>query len=92
MKVVDLELIYCLADLLYLFIVLAKTFNEHYIHTVEESCGKKATNISQEYGDMSDTEAIHLIYKTFENHQSIKEISRNLIESAPPTHLFPQNM
>ena len=92
MKVVDLELIYCLADLLYLFIVLVKTFNEHYINIVEESCGKKATNISQEYGDMSDTEAIHLICKTFENHQSIKEISRNLIESAPPTHLFPQNM
>ena len=34
---------------------------------------------------MSDTEAIHLICKTFENHQSIKEIRRNLIESAPPT-------
>ena len=48
-------------------------------------CGKKPTNISQEYDDMSDTEAIHLICKTFENHQSIKEIRRNLIESAPPT-------
>ena len=33
---------------------------------------------------MSDTEAIHLICKNFENHQSIKEIKRNLIESAPP--------
>ena len=33
---------------------------------------------------MSDTEAIHLICKTFENHQSINEIRRNLIESAPP--------
>ena len=33
---------------------------------------------------MSDTEAIHLICKTFENHQSIKEIRKNLIESAPP--------
>ena len=33
---------------------------------------------------MSDTEAIHLICKNFENHQSIKEIRRNLIESAPP--------
>ena len=34
---------------------------------------------------MSDAEAIHLICKNFENHQSIKEIRRNLIESAPPT-------
>ena len=34
---------------------------------------------------MSDTEAIHLICKTFENLQNIKEISRNLIEPAPPT-------
>ena len=34
---------------------------------------------------MSDTEAIHLICKNFENHQSIIEIRRNLIESATPT-------
>ena len=52
---------------------------------MEKSCGKKPTNISQEYGNMSDTEAIHLICKTFENLQNIKEISRNLIEPAPPT-------
>ena len=65
--------------------VLVKTFNEHYINIVEKSCVKKPTNISQEYGDMSDTEAIHLICKNFENHQSIKEIRRNLIESTPPT-------
>ena len=52
---------------------------------MEKSCGKKSTNISQEYDDMSDTEGIHLICKTFENRQSIKEIRRNLIESAPPT-------
>ena len=65
--------------------VLVKTFNEHYINIVGKSCGKKPTNISQEYGDMSDTDAIHLICKNFENHQSIKEIRRNLIESAPPT-------
>ena len=64
--------------------VLAKIFNKHYVNIVERSCGKKPTNISQEYDDMSDTEAIHLICKTFENHQSIKEIRRNLIESAPP--------
>ena len=55
---------------------------------MEKSCGKKPTNISQEYGvtlkNMSDTEASHLICKNFENHQSIKEIRRNLIESAPP--------
>ena len=63
--------------------VLVKTFNEHYINTVEKSCGKKPTDISQEYGDMIDTEAIHLICKTFEN-QSIKENRRNLIESDPP--------
>ena len=81
--------------------VLVKTFNEHYINIVEKLCGKKPTNISLEYGDMSNTEAIHLICKNFENHQSIKEIRRNLIDSAPPTqrktkgklkHLFPQNM
>ena len=48
-------------------------------------CGKKPTNISQEYGDISDTEAIHLISKTFENHQSVKEIRRNLTGLAPPT-------
>ena len=57
----------------------------------------KLTNISQEYGDMSDTEASHLICKTFENHQSIKEIRGNLIQSDPLRkvklkHLFPQNM
>ena len=52
---------------------------------MEKSCGKKPINISEEYGNMSDTEAIHLICKNFENHQSIKEIRRNLIESAPPT-------
>ena len=52
---------------------------------MEKSCGKKLTNISQEYGDMSDTEASHLICKTFENHQSIKEIRGNLIQSDPPT-------
>ena len=56
---------------------------------VKKSCGKKPTNISQEYGvtlkNMSDTEASHLICKNFENHQSIKEIRRNLIEPAPPT-------
>ena len=52
---------------------------------MEKSCGKKPINISGEYGNMSDTEAIHLICKNFENHQSIKEIRRNLIESAPPT-------
>ena len=34
---------------------------------------------------MSGTEASHLICKNFENHQSIKEIRRNLIEPAPPT-------
>ena len=81
--------------------VLVKTFNEHYINIVKKLCGKKPTNISLEYGDMSNTEAIHLICKNFENHQSIKEIRRNLIDSAPPTqrktkgklkHLFPQNM
>ena len=33
---------------------------------------------------MSDTEAVHLICKTFENHQSIKGIRKNLIEAAPP--------
>ena len=59
--------------------------NEHYANIVEKSCGKKLTNISQEYGDMSDTEASHLICKTFENHQSIKEIRGNLIQSDPPT-------
>ena len=64
--------------------VLVKTFNEHYMNIVEKSCGKKPTNISQEYGDMSDAEAIHLICKNFENHQSIKELRRNLVESAPP--------
>ena len=48
-------------------------------------CGKKPTNISQEYDDMSDTEAIHLICKTFENHQSIKERRGKLIELAAPT-------
>ena len=48
--------------------VLAKIFNKHYVNIVERSCRKKPTNISQEYDDMSDTEAIHLIYKTFENH------------------------
>ena len=67
--------------------VLVKTFNEHYINIVGKSCGKKPTNISQEYGDMSDTDAIHLICKNFENHQSIKEIRRNLIEPAPPTQI-----
>ena len=65
--------------------VLVKKFNEHYVQIVEKSCGTKPTNISQEYGDMSETKAIHLICKTFENHQSIKEISRNLIESATLT-------
>ena len=60
-------------------------FNEHYVNKLERSCCKKPTNISQEYDDdISDTEAIHLICKTFENRQSIKEIRRNLIESAPP--------
>ena len=34
---------------------------------------------------MSDTEAIHLICKTFENHQSIKERRGKLIESPAPT-------
>ena len=48
-------------------------------------CGKKPANTSQEHRDMSDTEAIHLICKNFENHQGIKEIGRNLTESAPPT-------
>ena len=43
--------------------VLVKTFNEHYVNIVEKSCGKKPTNISQEYGDMSDTEANNLISK-----------------------------
>ena len=65
--------------------VLVKTFNEHYVNTAEESCGKKSTNISQEYGDVTDTEAIYLICMIFENHQSLKEIRKNLIESAPPT-------
>ena len=46
---------------------------------MEKSCDKKTTNISQEYGDMSNT-VIHLICKTFENHQIIKEIKKNLIE------------
>ena len=36
---------------------------------------------------MSDSEAIHLICKTFENHRSLKEIRRNLIESVPPTQI-----
>ena len=70
--------------------VLVKTFNEHYINIVEKSCGKKPTDISQEYSDMSDTEEIHLICKTFENHQSIKENRRNLIESAPPRQSITQ--
>ena len=48
--------------------VLVKTFNELYVNIVEKSCGKKPTDISQEYGDVSDTEAIRLICKTFENH------------------------
>ena len=52
---------------------------------MEKSCGKKPTNISQEYRDMSDTESFKLICNTFENHQSINEIKKNLIESAPPT-------
>ena len=52
---------------------------------MEKSCGKKPTNVSQEYDDMSDTDAIHLICKTFENHQSINKIRRNFTESAPPT-------
>ena len=43
--------------------VLVKTFNEHYVNLVEKSCGKKPTSISQEYGDMNDTETIHLICK-----------------------------
>ena len=43
--------------------VLVKTFNEHYVNIVEKSSGKKPTNISQEYGDMSDTEANNLISK-----------------------------
>ena len=46
---------------------------------------------------MSGTKAVHLTCKNFENHQCIKEIRRNSIESAPPIqskikHLFPQNM
>ena len=65
--------------------VLVKTFNEHYINIVEKPCGKKLTNITQEYGDMNDTEAIRLICTNFENHQSMKVIRRNLIESASPT-------
>ena len=34
---------------------------------------------------MSNTDAIHLICKTFENHQSINEIRRNFTELVPPT-------
>ena len=65
--------------------VLVKIFSEHYVNVVEKSFGKTPTNILQEYNDMSDAEAIHLISKTFENHQSTKEIINNLIEWAPPT-------
>ena len=65
--------------------VLVKTLNDHYINIVEKSCGKETANISQEYGDMSGTEAVHLTCKNFENHQCIKEIRRNSIESTPPT-------
>ena len=65
--------------------VSVKILNEQYLNIVEKSSSKKPTNISQEYDDMSDTELIHLICKTFENHQSIKEVRRNVIESAPPT-------
>ena len=43
--------------------VLVKTFNGHYVNIVENSCGKKPTNISQKYGDISDTEANNLISK-----------------------------
>ena len=58
--------------------VLVKTLNKHYhVNRVEKSYDKKPTNISQEYGDMSDTEVIHLIYKTVENHRSIKEVRKN---------------
>ena len=70
--------------------VLVKTFNENYVNIMEKSCGKKAKNISQEYGDMSDTEAVHVVCKTFENHQSIKESRKNLLESAPPTQSITQ--
>ena len=77
--------------------VLVKTLNEHYKNIVKKLCGKKPTNISQEYGDNSGTKAVHLTCKNFENHQCIKEIRRNSIESAPPIqskikYLFPQNM
>ena len=43
----------------------------------------KNPQIFHKNGDMSYTEAIHLICKTSKNHQSIKEIKRNL--SAQPT-------
>ena len=65
--------------------VLVKIFSEHYVNVVEKSFGKTPTNILQEYNDMSDAEAIHLISKTFENHQSTKAIINNLIEWAPTT-------
>ena len=41
--------------------VLVKTFNEHYVNTAEESCGKKSTNISQEYGDVTEARFFLLV-------------------------------
>ena len=63
---------------------------------MQKLCGKKPANLSKEYDDMSDTEAIHLFCKTFENHQSIKEIRKNLIDKVnlhkvKLKHLFPHN-
>ena len=53
---------------------LVKIFNEHYINIIEKSCGKKPTNITEEYSFDNDKKAIEIICNSYKNHPRILKI------------------
>ena len=55
---------------------LAEIFNNHYVNTVEQSTGLKLTALEQK--GLSDKAELCSIIKSYKNHLSINQISKNL--------------
>ena len=65
---------------------LAKTFNNHYINTVEINSGFKPLKITNQIKD--DLSVIDEIICTYQDHPSVKQISNAITTSNTPKPIF----
>ena len=72
---------------------LVQIFNDHYINTVEPSCGIKPEKIEFDIGSSNKKEVLSSILDKYSNHPSIVEIHKHLQSSSisiPSSSWYPK--